>query len=571
MPRRHLITSALPYINGVKHLGNLIGSMLPADVYARYLRARGQTVLFLCATDEHGTPAELAALEAGLDVAEYCRIQHQVQADLGRRFHLSFDHFGRSSSPQNHDLTRYFARRLEEQGLIEERATRQIYSRADGRFLPDRYVIGTCPHCGFDRARGDQCENCTRVLDPIDLLAPRSSISGSTDVEVRESRHLFFKLPALAPALREWIVRQTDWPSVTVSIALKWLDEGLQDRGITRDLRWGVRVDRPGFEDKVFYVWFDAPIEYIGATREWADLDPSARDWKSWWYDAGDVSYTQFMAKDNVPFHTIMFPATLMGTREPWKRPDYIKAFNWLTYDGGKFSTSQRRGVFMSDAIDLLPADYWRYYLLANAPESDDADFTWELFAGVVNKDLVGVFGNFVNRVLKFTASRFDARVPAGGTPGAREDALHAELGRRLAGYQEHLDDLSFRKAVFELRAVWAAGNVYLADVEPWKLIDADRDRAAVTIRTALNLVRLCGVLSAPIIPETSARVLDALEATPDDRRWPSDVRADLQALQPGRRIQPIDLLFRRITDDETTAWSAKFAGQDSPPVTSRG
>jgi methionyl-tRNA synthetase len=571
MPRRHLITSALPYVNGVKHLGNLIGSMLPADVYARYLRARGQTVLFLCATDEHGTPAELAALEAGLDVAEYCRIQHQVQADLGRRFHLSFDHFGRSSSPQNHDLTRHFARRLEEQGLIEERATRQIYSHTDGRFLPDRYVIGTCPHCGFDRARGDQCEHCTRVLDPTDLLSPRSSISGSTDVEVRESRHLFFRLPALAPALRDWITRQTDWPSVTVSIALKWLDEGLQDRGITRDLRWGVAVDRPGFEDKVFYVWFDAPIEYIGATREWADLEPHSRDWKSWWYDAGDVSYTQFMAKDNVPFHTIMFPATLMGTREPWKLPDYIKAFNWLTYDGGKFSTSQRRGVFMSDAIDLLPADYWRYYLLANAPESDDADFTWELFAGVVNKDLVGVFGNFVNRVLKFTASRFDARVPDGGTPGAREDALHAELARRIAGYQEHLDDLSFRKAVFELRAIWAAGNVYLADVEPWKLIDADRHRAAVTIRTALNLVRLCGVLSAPIIPETSARVLDALEATSDERRWPSDVRADLQALQPGRRIQPIDLLFRRITDDETTAWSAKFAGQDSPSVPSRG
>src|SRR5262245_23683276 len=284
MPRRHLITSALPYINGVKHLGNLIGSMLPADVYARYLRARGQTVLCLCATDEHGTPAELAALEAGLDVAEYCRIQHQVQADLGRRFHLSFDHFGRSSSPQNHDRTRYFARRLEEQGLIEERATRQIYSRADGRFLPDRYVIGTCPHCGFDRARGDQCENCTRVLDPVDLLSPRSSISGSTDVEVRESRHLFCKLPALAPAMREWIGHQSDWPPVTVSIALKWLDEGLQDRGITRDLRWGVPVDRPGFAGKVFYVWFDAPIEYIAATREWADLDQPARDWKSWWY-----------------------------------------------------------------------------------------------------------------------------------------------------------------------------------------------------------------------------------------------------------------------------------------------
>jgi methionyl-tRNA synthetase len=570
MAGRHLITSALPYINGVKHLGNLIGSMLPADVYARYLRARGRHVLFLCATDEHGTPAELAAIDAGQEVADFCREQHRIQADLARRFHLSFDHFGRSSSPQNHELTKYFARRLEEHGLIEERTTRQIYSRADGRFLPDRYVVGTCPHCGFDGARGDQCENCTRVLDPVDLLSPRSSISGSADVEVRESRHLFFKLPALAPELRAWIERQTDWPSVTVSIALKWLDEGLQDRGITRDLRWGVPFDRPGFEDKVFYVWFDAPIEYIGVTKEWADLDP-ARDWRSWWFDAGDVAYTQFMAKDNVPFHTIMFPATLIGTREPWKLPDYIKAFNWLTYDGGKFSTSRHRGVFMSDALELLPADYWRYYLLANAPESDDADFTWALFASVVNKDLVGVFGNFVNRVLKFTASKFDGQVPAGGDAGAREAALFAELDGRISAYHAQLEALSFRKALIELRAIWAAGNVYLADLEPWKLMDSDRPRAAAIVRTALNLVRLFAILSAPVVPEASGRVLDAFEASPDERRWPAEVAREILMLHPGRRILPVDLLFRRITEDEMATWTARFAGPESPRVGTPG
>ena len=571
MPGRHLITSALPYINGVKHLGNLIGSMLPADVYARYLRARGERVLFLCATDEHGTPAELAAIDAGLEVSEFCRLQHQIQSDLAQRFHLSFDHFGRSSSPQNHELTKYFARRLEENGLIEERTTRQIYSRADGRFLPDRYVVGTCPHCGFDGARGDQCENCTRVLDPVDLIAPRSSISGSTDVEVRDSRHLFFKLPALASELRAWIESQKDWPAVTVSIGLKWLDEGLQDRGITRDLHWGVPVDRPGFEDKVFYVWFDAPIEYLGVTKEWADLDPASRDWKSWWFEAGDVRYTQFMAKDNVPFHTIMFPATLRGTREPWKLPDFIKAFNWLTYYGGKFSTSRHRGVFMSDALELLPADYWRYYLLANAPESDDADFTWALFAAVVNKDLVGVFGNFVNRVLKFTASKFDGQVPDGGAAGPREAALFSELDGRILAYQAHLEALSFRKALIELRAIWAAGNVYLADLEPWKLMDSDRARAAAIVRTAINLVRLFAIVSAPVVPEASGRVLDALEASSDERRWPSDVAREIQMLRPGRRLLPVDLLFRRITEDETTAWTARFAGQASPPVGSPG
>jgi methionyl-tRNA synthetase len=558
---RHLITSALPYINGVKHLGNLIGSMLPADVYARYLRARGHEVLLLCATDEHGTPAELGAIEAGLDVAEFCRIQHAIQADLGRRFSLSFDFFGRSSSPQNHELTKYFAKRLEERGLIEERTTKQIYSIADRRFLPDRYVIGTCPYCGYDRARGDQCENCTRVLDPVDLIAPRSSISGSPEVEVRESRHLFFKLPALAPELRAWIQTREGWPAVTVSIALKWLDEGLDDRGITRDLRWGVPVDRPGFENKVFYVWFDAPIEYIGVTKEWADAAPGARDWRSWWYDARDVTYTEFMAKDNVPFHTIMFPATLLGTGEPWKLPDYIKAFNWLTYYGGKFSTSQHRGVFMSDAIELLPADYWRYYLLANAPESDDVDFTWELFAGLVNKDLVGVFGNFVNRVLKFTASRFESRVPDGGATGPREATLVAELTERLSAYQQHLDAVSFRKAMAELRAIWAAGNVYLADVEPWKLVESDRPRAAAIVRTAINLVRLFAVLSEPVMPETCARVFEALALPAEERRWPQSIEAELRTLGAGRPIQSIDVLFRRLTDDEISEWTSRFAG----------
>jgi methionyl-tRNA synthetase len=569
MSDRYLITSALPYINGIKHLGNLIGSMLPADVYARYLRARGKEVLFLCATDEHGTPAELAAIEAGLDVAEFCRQQHEIQADLGRRFALSFDYFGRSSSPQNHELTKYFARRLEENGLIEERVTKQVYSVDDARFLPDRYVVGTCPHCGYEAARGDQCENCTRVLDPTDLIAPRSSISGSPNVEIRDSRHLFFRLSALEPELRAWITTRENWPQVTTSIALKWLNEGLEDRGITRDLKWGVAVDRPGFENKVFYVWFDAPIEYIGATKEWADRQSPAADWRSWWYDAGRVNYTQFMAKDNVPFHTIMFPATLMGTREPWKRPDYIKAFNWLKYYGGKFSTSQHRGVFMSDALDLLPADYWRYYLLANAPESDDADFTWELFAAVINKDLVGIFGNFVNRIVKFGASKFDATVPPGGEAGEPEQKLIAELESHVRAYEKHLGELSFRKAITSLRSIWTAGNVYLAEQEPWKLVKTDPARAEAVVRTSLNLVRIFAVLSHPIIPETAGKVLDALEAADGERSWPEDLAKEIARLQPGRKIGSLDLLFRRIGDEEVAEWIARFSGVTAVPAPS--
>ena len=381
---RHLVTSALPYINGVKHLGNLVGSMLPADVYARQLRQRGEDVLFICATDEHGTPAELAASAAGLPVAEFCAAQHEVQRDLGERFGLSFDHFGRTSSARNAELTRHFADALTANGFTEERVTDQIFSIDDDRFLPDRYVLGTCPVCGYDRARGDQCENCTSVLDPTDLIDPRSAISGSTNLEVRSTLHLFHLQSKLADEVRAWIDQQEDWPVLTTSIARKWLDEGLHDRSITRDLSWGVSVDRPGFEGKVFYVWFDAPIGYLGATAEWADADPTGtRDWRSWWWDAPDVAYTQFMAKDNVPFHTVSFPATIIGTREPWTRAAYIKSFNWLTYYGGKFSTTDQRGIFMDQALELLPADCWRWYLIANAPESSDSSFTWPAASAV--------------------------------------------------------------------------------------------------------------------------------------------------------------------------------------------
>ena len=362
-----LVTSALPYINGVKHLGNLVGSMLPADVFARFQRARGRKTLYICATDEHGTPAELAALEAGQDVATYCAEQHDIQKELGARFGLSWDYFGRSSRRPNHELTRHFARELWQRGHLEVRTTKQVYSKADNRFLPDRYVIGTCPHCGYERARGDQCENCTRVLDPVDLIQPRSALSGATDIEIRDSAHLFLRQSQFIDELRVWVnSHRVDWPVLVSSIAHKWLDEGLHDRGITRDLEWGIPVpDDIGdgrLKGKVFYVWFDAPIEYIGATREWAEANGQSDVWRDWWFgDATrNVKYWQFMGKDNVPFHTVGFPVTIMGSGEPWKLVDRIKGFNWLNYYGGKFSTSQKRGVFMDAALEILPADIWR-------------------------------------------------------------------------------------------------------------------------------------------------------------------------------------------------------------------
>ena len=567
---RILITSATPYINGVKHLGNLVGSMLPADVFARFNRALGRDTLFICATDEHGTPAELAALEAGQDVRTYCAEQHAIQEDVCARFGLSWDHFGRSSSPQNYELTQHFARALWARGHLEVRLTKQVYSNADKRFLPDRYVIGTCPHCGYERARGDQCENCTRVLDPADLINPRSAISGSSDIEIRDSAHLFLKQSQFVDQLRTWIAsHKNEWPVLVSSIANKWLDEGLHDRGITRDLEWGVPVpDDIGngkLKGKVFYVWFDAPIEYIGATKEWAGATAKGDVWKSWWYDAKDVTYYEFMGKDNIPFHTVGFPVTIMGSGEPWKLVDRVKGFNYINYEGGKFSTSQKRGVFMDTALEILPADYWRYYLMANAPESADSNFTFEHFAGVVNKDLADVLGNFVNRVTKFCAARFEGRVPAGGEYDAEEIALMAELETRIKTYRDFLEAMEFRKALGELRAIWVAGNEYLTRAAPWTAIKTDRDRAAVGVRMGLNLAHIFAHLAWPIIPGTAKKIHDSFGETPPVLPWPEGAMLELlDQFEPGQEIPVPDVLFAKITDEQVAEWTLRFGGEGS-------
>ena len=565
---RILITSAIPYINGIKHLGNLIGSQLPADLFARYHRARGNEVLFLCATDEHGTPAELAAAKAGKPVEEYCADMHAVQAKIAEGFRLSFDHFGRSSSVQNKELTQHFAGRLADQGLIAEVDEQQVYSHADGRFLPDRYIEGTCPNCGYDKARGDQCENCTKQLEPTDLIEPRSAISGSTDLEVRNTRHLYLRQSSLRQELSDWIAQKTDWPVLTTSIAKKWLNDGdgLQDRGITRDLDWGVPVRRgdapwPGMEGKVFYVWFDAPIEYIASASEWVDAG-KGEDWERWWRTdkgAADVRYVQFMGKDNVPFHTISFPATILGSGEPWKLVDYIKSFNYLNYDGGQFSTSQGRGIFMDQALEILPPDYWRWWLLSHAPETSDSEFTWDNFQAGVNKDLADVLGNLVSRVTKFCSSKFGETVPEGGSYGPRETALIEDLQTRLEAYQTHMEAVEVRKSAAELRAIWALGNEYLQAAEPWAVYKTNPEEAAGIIRLSLNLIALYGQLSAPFIPDAAQTLRRAMGQT--DPLWPEDLAQALTRCAAGDAFTVPENLFAKITDEQRDEWVQRFSG----------
>lgn len=539
---KHLITSATPYINGVKHLGNLAGSLLPADIHARFLRQRGEDVLFVCGTDEHGTPAEIAARAAGIPVRTFCDEQHAVQADVYRRFGLSFDHFGRSSSPQNHELTQHFYRRLDEAGLIEERIVDQVWSVKDGRFLPDRYVLGTCPHCGFGDARGDQCDGCGTLLDPTDLISPRSALSGSGEIERRPSRHLFLRQAALREALSEWIDGKEGWPRWVTSLARSWLGEGLRDRCITRDLEWGVPVPRPGFEGKVFYVWFDAPIGYLAATKEWSDLAPDDRDWLEWWRGA-DVRYVQFLGQDNVPFHTVGFPATLLGSGEPWKTVDVIKGFRWLTFEGGKFSTSSNRGIFADAALEALPADAWRWWLAANSPESSDVDFTIERFVRDVNKDLADVVGNLVRRTQSFARKAFGETLPPGGQANERDEAFARHLGELVrTAEREHLA-LEFRKAVATTREIWSSTNAYLHDASPWAAKDGDR--AATVVHVALNAIEVASRVSWSVVPTLSETILAGIDR--QATTWPAEAERIALLTSSSRRLPEPGKAFPRI------------------------
>jgi methionyl-tRNA synthetase len=440
----------------------------------------------------------------------------------------------------------------------------------DKRFLPDRYIEGTCPACNYENARGDQCENCTKQLNPTDLLEPRSAISGSKDLEIRETTHLYLQQSKLKNDLDKWIKSKKDWPILTTSIAQKWLHdgEGLQDRGITRDLDWGVPVkngeeDWPGMEKKVFYVWFDAPIEYIAATVELTNSQNLGNEaWERWWRTdkgADDVYYVQFMGKDNVPFHTLSFPSTLMGSGEPWKLVDYIKSFNYLNYDGGQFSTSQGRGIFMDQALDILPSDYWRWWLLTHVPENSDSEFTWDNFQLSINKDLADVLGNFVSRVTKFCRSKFGEEVPETSSFRKIEMELIDELQTRFNKYQTFLETLEIRKASSELRKIWVLGNEYLQKTEPWAIYKLEPKTSGMIINISINLIRLYAILSEPFIPDTSQKIMLAVNS--EDWSWPNSIEDVLQVLPPKHSFNVPDVLFNKITDDERDIMQKKFSG----------
>ncbi len=573
MSQKFLVTSALPYVNGVKHLGNIIGSLLPADIYARWRRMQGHDVLAVCGTDEHGTPCELAALAEGLPVAEYAEKYYQVQEDIYARFGLSFDLFGRTSSTQNHEITQHLFLRLWANGYITERTIKQLFCTACERFLPDRYVIGTCPACGYERARGDQCESCGKVLDPADLVEPRCAVCQGGELEVRESDHLFLDLPKAQPLVEEWIATKDYWPRTTLSIAHKWLKEGLRERCITRDLQWGIPVPLDGYRDKVFYVWFDAPIGYIGISMEWAAAQGEPDAWIRYWKDS-DTRLVQFIGKDNVPFHTVTWPAVMMAADDGFVTADMIKGFQWLNYEGGKFSTSEGRGVFSDDAVGsaavgdrpakdpLFPADTWRYYLCLVAPEKGDSDFTWEGFQAAVNSDLANVLGNFVHRSLTFLNKYWDGVVPEGSGAGEAEEAVRQALATAVQGVDEAMEECSFGKAIRAMRGGWQAANIYFDQKQPWHQVKQDKDAAAVTLTTCVHLCRGFALLGSPFIPFAARQIFAnlGLEGDPANEAWDSITDAECLI---GHTIHPKPTpLFKKIEDSQVTDLRQRFGGE---------
>ena len=558
MKKRHLITSALPYINGVKHLGNLVGSLLPADVYARFLRMRGEDVVFICGTDEHGTPAEIGAHQEGKSVQQYCDEKYEQQLQIYRSFRLSFDHFGRTSGEENKTTTQAVFSALDKNGYISEREIKQLYSLDEGRFLPDRYVEGTCPKCGYLPARGDQCDGCGSLLDPLELVQPRSTITGSRNLEVRSTTHLFLRLDLLSDTISEWVNTHDDWSPTVRGIARKWLDEGIRERGITRDLSWGVPVNKPDFESKVFYVWFDAPIAYISFTKEWARKSGHPEAWTQWWQDPANVELVQFMAKDNVPFHTVFWPGMMLGTRKNWVMANQIKGFNWLTYQGGKFSTSMRRGIFMDTALELFPADHWRYGLLSMAPEGDDSDFSIARFAAIINKDLADILGNFLGRTHALIEKHFSGRLPDGYVA---DQAVVEQVSEKAQSYLEELSKLRFRSALHALRAMWVLGNEYVAAKQPWALAKTDRVELAHVLKNCLYLQNVYSRFASPFLPDLAARIAVQPEEAAALGKNQFHLVLDHEWLRGELDVGKPDAFIEKISDENVSRLTKRFDG----------
>ncbi|KAL2221399.1 methionyl-tRNA synthetase [Thermoascus aurantiacus ATCC 26904] len=558
--RNILITSALPYVNNVPHLGNIVGSVLSADVFARYHKACGRPTLFICGTDEYGTATETKALEEGVTPEELCAKYNKIHQEVYDWFEIGFDHFGRTPTQKHTEISQSIFKRLWENGFLEEKTAEQPFCEKHDSFLADRYVEGECPRCHYDDARGDQCDKCGHLLDPFDLINPRCKLDGATPVR-RQTKHIHLLLDKLQPEIEKWVhsaKEKGDWPKNSRVITESWLREGLKDRGITRDLKWGVPVPLPGYEKKVLYVWFEACIGYPSITANYTD------DWELWWRDPENVQLYQFLGKDNVPFHSVIFPGCQIGTRDKWTMLHHLSTTEYLNYEGGKFSKSRGIGVFGNNAKDTgVPPDVWRYFLLKNRPESSDSQFEWRSFVDSNNSELLAKLGNLVNRIVKLVIAAYNSTIPEFTVPESFNPALD-DITALLRQYINEMEGVHLRAGVLTAMKIAEAGNGLIqANRLDNSLIANDPERAAAVVGTVVNLIYLLSSIFYPYLPATSKSILEQLDAPFAKIPSLEDIKDGWRpvALKPGHKIGKAKYLFSRIDPKKADEWREMFGG----------
>ncbi|MDE5663408.1 MAG: methionine--tRNA ligase [Muribaculaceae bacterium] len=548
--KRTLITSALPYANGPVHIGHLAGVYVPADIYARYLRMKGEEVLFIGGSDEHGVPITIKAKKEGVTPQDIVDRYHNIIKEAFAELGVSFDVYGRTSSETHRRTASDFFRRLYEKGEFIEKTSEQLYDEQAGQFLADRYVTGTCPHCGDEHAYGDQCEQCGTSLNATDLINPKSAITGNTPV-LRETSHWYLPLDKWEPRLRKWILDEhKEWKSNVYGQCKSWLDMGLQPRAVSRDLDWGIPVPVEGAEGKVLYVWFDAPIGYISNT-----IDCVGDDWERWWKDSS-TRMIHFIGKDNIVFHCIVFPAMLMADGS-YNLPDNVPANEFLNLEDDKISTSRNYAVWLHEYLRELPGrqDELRYVLTANAPETKDNNFTWQDYQARVNSELVAIFGNFVNRAVVLMHKYYDGIIPSRGELLDIDREMMAEVEQSVKRLGEYLDNFKFREGLKEAMNVARVGNKYLADCEPWKLIKTDPERVKTIMNLAAQLCANLAVVFEPFTPFSAAKLAETFHL--GKLNW--DMAGHFDLIADGLQIEKAPLLFEKVEDSVVEAQVEKL------------
>lgn len=545
--KRILVTSALPYANGPIHLGHLAGAYLPADIYVRYQRMKKRDILYVCGSDEHGVPITIAAEKKGVSPQEIVDEFHNRNKEAFAKFGMSFDYYGRTSSPVHHKTSQDFFLRLNSKGIFKKKTEKQLYDEKAQMFLPDRYVKGTCPICSYEEAYGDQCEKCGSSLSPSELINPKSALTGETP-SFRETDHWYLPLGDFQKWVKSWIKTKSYWKPNVLGQVRSWLNEGLADRAVTRDLTWGIDVPLEGAEGKKLYVWFDAPIGYISAAKEWAEQQGDPDLWKTYWQDE-ETKLVHFIGKDNIVFHCIMFPA-MLKEHGGFVLPDNVPANEFLNLQGNKLSTSKNYAVWLEDYLGKFPVDPLRYYLAVNAPETKDADFTWQEFQARNNSELADILGNFINRTLTFANNNFAGALPEPGPLDKLDKQMLTTLKKAPGIVSEFLENYELRKAVTAFMDVARACNKYFNDQEPWNTVKSDKTKCGTTINICIQACQALAILAEPILPFSAEKLWKILgnEGSVHDANWDDAGNALLPA---GHKIGRVEILFSKIENEQ--------------------